>query len=191
MYHLSHLASFKQQTDAGLDNLRTVVEYGTGYGGSTELLTRVLPPDATVIVLDFPIMLRVQYHYLVESGLGDRLSFPSRDSADRIQKGKVNLVPLSYTECLGSISQFQVDLFVATWPLSEASAISQESVTTSDFFGAERILYGFYFESTPLLRNSTSMSFPGCVSEYEGSRFFSKDETERYHFLRRDDTVVG
>ena len=186
IYQLTHLASFIRETKTDLDNLRTVVEYGAGYGGTTELLTRVLPPDATVIVIDFPAMLRVQYHYLIECGLGDRLAFASRNSAGEIKKGMVNLVPLSYKECLASISHFKADLLIATWSLSEASAESQDSVIHQDFFGARRILYGHYSKDHALLPNTNSMSFPGFRTMFQGNCFFSADGAERYHFLERE-----
>ncbi len=184
MYHLSHLGFFEDKTNTNLGSLDTVIEYGAGYGGTTELLVRKLPRHATICVIDFPAMLRLQFHYLTECGLADRLAIPERDGVEPLL-GKINLIPLSFKKTLHILTPMNPNLLIATWSLSEASKKSQESVIQSDFFGAQRIIYGYYAQTNPLLPETNSMVFPGYETEYHGPCFFSSDGMEKYHFLRR------
>lgn len=185
MYHLSHYAAFEKETGASMTNLGIVVEFGGGYGGSTRVLNRLMNTTGTIVVVDLPQMLQLQYYYLSEVGLETRLRICSFDGDLPVQ-GKINLLPAHFSESLSAISSMKPDLFVATWSLSEAPRETQEFIRELDYFESGQILYGYYNENSSTLPHSTEVEFPSYYTQFKEACFFSSDRKEQYHFLKRN-----
>ena len=185
VYHLSHFAEFEKKTGTSMRDLKTVVEFGGGYGGSTRVLNRLMNRIGTIVVVDLPQMLQLQYYYLNEVGVESRLKICSFDG-DLPEQGKINLVPAHFSQSLSAISSLKPDLLVATWSLSEAPRETQELVKELDYFGSNQILYGYFHENNSLLPHSTDVEFPDYHTQFKGACFFSSDGQEQYHFLRRN-----
>lgn len=129
-------------------------------------------------------MLQLQYHYLSGTSQQGRLRLAGRDGF-LPETGMVNLIPVSYSRTLQSLGSMSPDLLIATWSLSEGSRESQLAVIKDAFFGAKQILFGHYAHANTLIPETDKMTFPGYETEYNGPCFFSRDEVERYHFLRQ------
>ena len=115
---------------------KRVVEFGGGFGAFARLYY-LMGVSPTYVIVDVPIMSCIQYEYL-SCVLGlDRVVLNS--NGDKIEEGKINIVPLSIV-IEGRIRDLFCDMFVSNWALSECPKICQEMVSSRGFFGAKNFL---------------------------------------------------
>jgi hypothetical protein len=111
MYHLSHFSAFEHYSQESLDSYNNVIEFGGGYGGSTSLLLKLLSSSATINVIDFPAMLKLQYLYLCNVGLSDFLN-PITNEGQALKNKKINLIPISYMSTLKQLKKITPPRFI-------------------------------------------------------------------------------
>lgn len=141
VHHLYHIARFLDRTGAAIQSLRTIVEWGAGYGDLARLFLRLRPAPLTYVCIDTPLFVSIQYLYL-STILGiDRVHVVLRH--DDIKGGKVNLLSVGLIDWL----QLRADLFVSTWALSESSVFAQDDVVRRNWFGAPRLLLAYQIGS--------------------------------------------
>ena len=101
----THLAHFLSKTSCKLENLKTIIEFGAGYGCMCRLIHK-LGFSGKYIIMDLPELLELQKYYLTST-------LPSQLE---------NILLLSNeTEFVEQISKKEGEnLFIATWSLSEA-----------------------------------------------------------------------
>jgi hypothetical protein len=131
--HLFYLAKIMEYASGGGKqsiNINTVVEIGGGYGNLARLFKQILP-DATLILIDLPEMVALQWFFLQCTLPNARVVFHS-DSHQAIVPGAINLIPLSL---LNDFS-FKADVFVSTFALSECTEKFHEYVADKKFFNA-------------------------------------------------------
>ncbi len=153
VHHLYHLARFAEAGGADLDTIQTTVEWGGGYGNLVKILRRVQQNPSTIVIIDTPLLSCVQWLYL-SSVLGeDRVALALRPD-DKIERGKINLVPI----CLLNSFEIRANLFISTWALSESSESSIAYVASEKWFGATHLLLAYH---------GASESFPHshCVGD--------------------------
>jgi hypothetical protein len=138
IHHLFHYARFSYRTRVGLDRLRSVVEWGGGYGNQAKILCRHNIEGLTYTVVDTPLFSCLQWLYL-STVLGDNRTNLMWHQTDRLVTGSINLLPL----CFLKENDMSCDLFVSTWGLSESSAAAQEYVSLKRWFGAKHILLAY------------------------------------------------
>jgi hypothetical protein len=113
-----------------LAQLRTVMEFGGGYGLMCHVLEELVDPRPTYIMIDLPELLALQYVFLRG---GSRLSVTAHtETPVRVRQGTVNLVPIQ----LLASSEFECDLFISTFALSETPVSLQRFIAEREFFGA-------------------------------------------------------
>ena len=120
--------------DAG--RVRSVVEWGGGYGKMAALFWRLVPTRPTYVIIDLPLMCCLQRLYL-SSVLGEENVHLLSGEGDRIAEGRVNLVPLALAE---RVDIAPPDIFAACFSLDECPRWLQERVERRNWFGAEHLL---------------------------------------------------
>jgi hypothetical protein len=146
--HLYSIARWMETAKPDLSSIRTVVEWGGGYGNMAKLFLRLSPSIKTYVIIDTPLFSLIQRVYLsVVLGAG-RVHFIS-EPGEGIEEGKVNIVPVSFVESLS----IRADLFVSTWALSESNAYAQRRVIERSCFSARHLLVAFQ-EANELLPES-------------------------------------
>ncbi len=123
---LYYWAIMKSRHD--LSKVSTIAEFGGGYGNLALLAKREMP-GLTYIIFDLPEMLALQYCFLSAIFGEDGLNINS----DKIEKGKINLVPVHRM----NRTEAKVDLLVSTFALTEASVACQDDMAKKDYFGAD------------------------------------------------------
>ncbi|HBM45764.1 MAG: hypothetical protein UT05_C0002G0078 [Parcubacteria group bacterium GW2011_GWF2_38_76] len=145
--HLYHISRFIFRTNVEINSIKTVVEWGGGYGNFAKIFLRLQdsPQKTTYVIIDTPLFSCIQWLYLSVVLGKDKVNFVRREN-DKIVSEKINIIPLGFVEKVN----LKPDLFVSTWALSESSPFSQDFVLNKNFFGAKHLLIG-YQESNPSL----------------------------------------
>lgn len=137
IHHLYHLLKFQEKTKINFSELKTIIEWGGGYGNMAKLFKRLVP-DATYIIIDLPLLSCLQWLYLATI-LGEEAVNLLSNTESKFKEGKINILPI----CFLKHHVLNCDLFIATWSLSESSKNAQKYVDSCNFFGAEHLLLGF------------------------------------------------
>ena len=138
IHNMYHLGRYLERTKVDLEKVKTVVEWGGGYGNFCRLFLKVSRSDATYILVDTPLFAALQWLYL-SIVIGERKVNLVKSENERIVKGKVNIIPVHLMRDL----EVRCDLFVSTWGLSEGSKKTLEMVVEKKWFGAKHFLIGF------------------------------------------------
>jgi len=135
IHHLYHLVFFIKKLNVDLDEFKSVVEWGGGYGNLARLFMKMNPSFKTYTIIDVPLFSCLQWIYL-SSVFGPEKVNLIKDDKCKIEKGKINLLPLCF------LDNFSLDseLFISTWALNESSIYSQEYVKNKKFFNSKYFL---------------------------------------------------
>jgi hypothetical protein len=136
--HLYSIARWIESTKTDVEKLRTIVEWGGGYGNMAKLFFRLSPSIHTYVIIDTPLFSLIQQAYLCAVLGKDRVHLWDSPDATFVE-GKINLVPVAFVESL----RISADLFVSTWALSESSAYAQKRMIERKCFDAKHILIAF------------------------------------------------
>ena len=139
LHHLYHLGLWEQQMRMDLRELTSVVEWGGGFGSFARLCMK-RNRGLLYTIVDLPLFSAIQERYLAASGMHARHRSPSQ-----------------MTEFAG-----ELDLFVATWSLDESSALAQNLVQRSAFFGARHVLLAYHPEKADFPQSSGIPIPPGA-----------------------------
>lgn len=138
LHHLYHIYFYLHKTKIKKSDLKTVVEWGGGYGNFAKLWKRHIDPEATYIIIDTTLFCSIQWLYLsTVLGMSQVHILDSPEAT--IQPGKINLVPLALMDNL----DIKGDLFVSTWGLSESLNKAQDYVVERGWFDCPHLLLGF------------------------------------------------
>jgi hypothetical protein len=111
--------------------LRTVMDFGGGYGLMCHVFDELVEPRPTYIMIDLPELLALQYVFL--RGADSIPVTAHTEMPVRIRQCTVNLVPIQFL----ASSEFECDLFISTFALSETPIFLQRHVAQRGFFGAD------------------------------------------------------
>jgi hypothetical protein len=142
-HQLYHLARFEQFRGERIEQVRSVVEFGGGYGNLARIF-RSFEGLSRYSILDLPLFSCIQYVFLstVLGPEGVRLVCePGTPEAD----GIVDLVPINLLPYLHRDGE----LFVSTWALSESPPAAYNLVRERGWFGAREILLAFHDKWKP------------------------------------------
>jgi len=141
VHHLYHLSLFESKAEVKLRDIKSVIEWGGGYGNLAKIYRRI-NTDATYSIIDLPLFTCIQYIYLSCIFGGDRIKVIKEN--EQIHKGKFNLIPINQLEKNSLASFLNCDLFISTWGLSESTRYAQDYVIEKDFYSAKKILFAFH-----------------------------------------------
>jgi hypothetical protein len=117
IHYAFHLAQFEEATGIDLSRARSVLEFGGGYGGMCRLL-RQLGQSGRYTIFDLPEMVALQEFYL---SVHDFDVGPDRTADDSVH------CVADFPEPSERGAEEHVDLFIATWSISETSLEFRES----------------------------------------------------------------
>jgi len=109
------------KTNVSITKLQTVFEFGGGYGSMCRLLLQ-RGFTGVYIIFDLPEFLLLQQYFL-ESTFGDRIDISFTTSLDKHRTDRPLVILISDVNQLKKMlasSGKSIDLFIATWSLSEA-----------------------------------------------------------------------
>ena len=138
LHHLYHLGLWEQQMRMDLRELRSVVEWGGGFGSFARICMK-RNPRLQYTIVDLPLFSAIQERYLDASGMHAEHRSPSQMTG--FTGGR--------------------DLFVATWSLDESSEVAQNLVGRTAFFGAHHVLLAYHPEKADFPQSSGIPIPPG------------------------------
>ena len=139
IHHLFHLANYFKAINCPMDTIKTVVEWGGGYGNMAKMFKKYKMFNGTYIIVDTPLVSCLQWLYLA-SLLGESTVILMTAQGQRIVPGKINLVPVCFVKDV----QMQADMFISTWALSESAMGAQTFVVNNNWFGAKHLLLAYH-----------------------------------------------
>lgn len=140
--HLYHIVRFLNSTGSNITDIKTVVEWGGGYGSMAKIFKRLNATKITYIIIDTPLFSCLQWLYL-STIFGEKDVHLIKRLPIKIIAGKINILPVGLAKNLN----IKTDLFVSTWALSESSVAAQNLVIKKQWYGAKKILLGFQTSS--------------------------------------------
>lgn len=141
VHHLHHIAKFVEHTNCELTDIKSVVEWGGGYGNLAKIFKKMKQgEELTYIIIDTPIFSVIQWLYL-GSILGETNVNLINEPNQSIAAGKINFLPLNF---LDNYLINNVDLFISTWALSECSDFAQDYILTHQWFNAKHFLLAYH-----------------------------------------------
>ncbi len=176
IHHLYHIARYEEETGASLLGKKNIIEWGGGYGNLAKIFLRLNPYLCTYTIIDTPLFISLQYAYLASILGVENINLIS-NKRDKIDEGKINLLPLGYI----SERELSCDIFISTWALSESSKYAQDYVSQHKFFSARQILLA-YQDSCSDLPNASRVE--NIIKRAGGSIYdISFIRTSQYGFL--------
>lgn len=133
---LCHLTNFFSISKRDLQDIKTITEWGGGYGNLAKIVNRKFN-HLTYIIIDIPLFSCLQWIYLT-SIFGKGKVHIIKSKRDKIERNKINLISLPFIDKIT-----ETDLFISTWALSESSDYSQQYVIRKDWFKAKNFLIVF------------------------------------------------
>jgi putative sugar O-methyltransferase len=170
LYYFARIAERIAPSDLG-----AIVEFGGGYGGLCRVFLDLLPRTPTYVIVDLPEMLAMQYVYVQASSAHHR-TVPHFAAPFEIVPGAVNLVPVS----LAAHLDFDPDLFVSTFALSETPRRLQQQIADGGFF-ASAALYLVGQEIEAELWKGLALDSSSALRD-AARRDFADVQIEPYHF---------
>jgi hypothetical protein len=124
IHHAYHLAQFEEKTGIDVSTIKTVIEFGGGYGSMCRLFFN-LGFSGKYIIYDLPIFSALQEYYLGMLGLKICNSISEFDKNNTAIMCVSNLEHMN--ELLKSVDQDNSSCFLATWSISETSLETRNS----------------------------------------------------------------
>lgn len=144
IHHLYHLTKYAQESKVDLASLKTVIEWGGGYGNMARLLHQ-FNPNLTYVLIDLPIFTAIQATYLGTIFGIDRICIISKPG-QAIELGKINIVPLDEA-VVSQLDCGTPDLFISTWALSESTEHAQRLLESKQYYNAQSLLIAYQKKS--------------------------------------------
>lgn len=176
LQHLYHITIFESLT--GINNLSmngTIVELGGGYGDMANLVYKNNPNSPTYIIIDLPIMCKIQYLYL-------HSIFPEyvhlvTSNKEKINESKINIVPLHLISTITN----EADVFWATYSLTETNTNVVDLLMQKDFFHAKRYFIAYQSKNEDFKEGPMIVS--GLESQFHLRKFTTNRENGNYLYL--------
>ncbi|MBE7413995.1 MAG: hypothetical protein HS130_01680 [Deltaproteobacteria bacterium] len=150
IHHLHHLLQFERATGRKISSIKSIVEFGGGYGNMARIAQNIGSFDRYSII-DLLLFSCIQYIFLCTSAGEGQVSF----SGHPIKNAKFTLHPISDPGSMGSL---QGELFLSTWALSESTRAIYDWVDACDWFGATNLLLAYNLQWKPWQENELAAS---------------------------------
>lgn len=111
-------------------SIKTVIEFGGGFGALART-TKLVLPDSTYFIIDLPELIALQYFYL-KTSLPRSNVIVHKILPDQFEPHAIHLIPVY------ALSEFNViaDVFVSTFAITETTLAAQNKVLEKKFFDA-------------------------------------------------------
>jgi hypothetical protein len=122
IHHTFLLQNYEEKTGKDISKFKIILEFGGGYGSFCRLINK-LNFNGIYVIYDFDVFNIIQYNYLKKFGYSIYIN------AEEISKPGIYLYnELDYLN--SALNVHQVDLFIATWSLSESDLNTRESFSS-------------------------------------------------------------
>lgn len=138
VHQLFHISKYLETTNCNLNIIKTVIEWGGGYGCLAKIFRRLVPQPMTYILVDTPLFCCLQWLYLSVI-FGEKNVNLLLEPRSKIITNKINIVPVELVERLN----LKANIFISTWGLSESSKQCQDGVIGKNWFGANNLLLAY------------------------------------------------
>jgi hypothetical protein len=135
IHHAYHLARFASATSVDWSSIRTIVEWGGGYGNQAKIARRLIGEQLSHVIIDLPVFSLIQWIYLASVFGADSVALIS-EAGQPIPARGMTLIPVG----LASAVDLRADLMLSTWALSESAHAAQDLVVEREWFGARHLL---------------------------------------------------
>ncbi|MFC1841595.1 putative sugar O-methyltransferase [Candidatus Dependentiae bacterium] len=165
--HLFYVAKIFEKLNH--TEIKTVVEFGGGYGNLAHVLKKT-QPDVTIVIFDLPELIALQSVFL-RSNLPQEDIIVHYNSPENYKEKAIHLIPIYLLED----TKIDADAFISNFALSETSLEMQNIIFNKNFFNAN-ICY-------------ISGQFKGCGFTNHGTVFehlrycYPNTEFQPFHFL--------
>ena len=122
--HLNHLHRWQEHTGKTIEDIKSVIEVGGGYGSMCRVFKGC--NDCFYSIIDLPVINNVQRYFLR-------------------REQNVSYIGLDRLEALGDM---ECDLFISTFALNEAGAEFIRYILERKFFKAKHLLLLYYVKDT-------------------------------------------
>lgn len=123
LYYAAHVLEHMQKP-------QHIVEFGGGYGNLARIF-KTLIPEATIIIIDLPELIALQYLFLSVTA-PHVTTLIHNQTPDIFEQGMIHLLPIHLIDSF----TIKTDVFISTFALSEAPAIIQQKIIEAAFFQA-------------------------------------------------------
>jgi hypothetical protein len=137
VHHLYHLTRFERATGRKINSIKSVVEFGGGYGNMGRIMQNAGALE-TYSIIDLLLFSCVQYVFLSTATEAGQVAF-CNSPQDR-QTPLFTLYPLTLMD---NEKGLRGDMFLSTWALSESTRAAYDLVTQRDWFGASNLLIAY------------------------------------------------
>jgi putative sugar O-methyltransferase len=110
--------------------IKKIVEFGSGFGNLARVI-KMIKPDVTLILIDFPELLALQHLYL-SSTLTNPEIIAHTKAPTSLKMGAIHLIPVFLIKDL----TIDADCFISTFALSESTEHLQKIIFEKKFFDA-------------------------------------------------------
>lgn len=138
IHHFYSICKFLQISKCNLNEIKTIVEWGGGYGNMSKILLRLIKKKITYIIIDTPTFSCIQWIYLASIFGIDNVNLIGKLN-EKIEPQKINILPVCFVEQY----KLDTDLFISTWALNESSKNSQDFVVENNWFNAKHFLLAY------------------------------------------------
>ena len=156
VHHLYHLARYYKQHSTKIKEVKSVVEWGGGYGNMCKVFFNFSDNLTTYTIFDLPVCSLLQYIYL-SSVFGKENVNLSTDG--HIEENKINLLTFDKYD---KDTRLTADMFLSTWALSESPIEYQKSVIDElNWFDCPQMLLAFHQcgNHIPFMEESTALGW--------------------------------
>jgi len=136
VHQMYHLGRFLKSTNANMQAIRRIVEWGGGYGNFARLFIRQAP-RVSYTIIDTPLLCTLQWLYLSSVFGSEAVKLVTRPNQSVMDSG-ITIIPVQWFNSFN----LSADLFVSTWAISESPHHLQEAVART-WFDAKHLLIGF------------------------------------------------
>ena len=153
MQHLYQVELFRKLTCVNLFLVSSrIIEFGGGYGDLANLVFGNNSNNPTYIVIDLPILSKIQFLYLDSIYKGKVFLFSN--SNETIKDNAINIIPLNVIDAIDS----NIGIFWATYSLTETNFNVLDILRKKKFFGSDRYFVAYQsknsmFENGPRMAN--------------------------------------
>lgn len=136
VHHLYHLERFEKATGRKIGKMKSVVEFGGGYGNMARAVANSGAVEACSII-DLLLFSCVQYVFLCAVAGKERVALCNGPGGEDPVH---TLYPLSLMD---SAKDLRAERFLSTWALSESTRAAYGMVAGRDWFGAASLLMAY------------------------------------------------
>lgn len=128
--HLYYVAKVLEKESSKNTKINKIIEFGGGYGNLARIF-KSIKPSSTILIIDLSEFIALQYLFL-KTTLPDTKIIIHTQPTSHYEDGAIHLVSVHFLESIN----FDPDLFISTFGLTEVPHTVQSIIAKKSFFNA-------------------------------------------------------